>query len=67
MLQTQILAVATEMILENRNREPNYSTEAQDQALRTNLTKTKIDKSQNNPTCRKCKKEDGTGRAKEET
>ena len=32
--------------------------EAQDQALRTNFIKTKIDKSQDNPTCRMCKKVD---------
>ena len=37
-------------------------TAAQDQALRTNLAKTKTDKLQNNPTCRMCEKEDETVR-----
>ena len=35
----------------------SLSTAALDQALRTNLAKTKIDKSQNDPTCRMCKTE----------
>ena len=47
------LAVATERVLETES----PITTAQDQVLKTNLTKAKIDESQNNPTvCAECAK-----------